>query len=272
MKLNDMLREKLRVHLGEPLEGGKYQEVITRAYACLSLQDDVAWEALMRTMAPFYGMEYTEAQHTELSWRLAAGRDWLEAGIHIEPKFVSAQPYWAPVLMEDCQYMPKFRDREDRVRARMRLLAGRFSGHAFTQAWSHKYHTRFLAKEIGFPIYEPVNYRELTNMWFAGLLDTRNPKRPSIVEVFGPSGAVSHNRQLRKSRGHCPYGHVWECWKCHLGYSGAGGCIKATHMHTFVRRSCPRCHNTEAWFDPASSFNFCVTCLARDRRRAMMGG
>jgi hypothetical protein len=278
-KFKTVIRLKDELHFlrdgiaGELLSGSRYEEVLTRACRCLELKDDPPWEALMRTAAPFYGLEYTEAQHEDLTWRLAAGREWLMAGIHIEPRFVAAPPYWAPILVEDCQYLPKFRDRDDRVRVHMRLLGGRFSGHALAQSWSHKYHTRFVAKEIGFPVYEPVNYRELAQMWLAGLLDTSNPKRPLVVEIFGPSGAVAHNRKLRAAREkRCLWGHDWKCYQCHLGYFGAGGCRSATHLHTFTKQPCPRCKRTEAWFDPGSSFKFCVTCLANDRRRARMGG
>jgi hypothetical protein len=259
--------------LGHLLSGQTFQEVATRAYRILDLKGDPSWEAMLRTMSPFYGMEYDERAHEDLTWRLAAGRSWLEAGIHIEPKFVAAQPYWTSLIIEDCQYLPRFKDREDRVRVYMRVLGGRFAGHQLIQVWSHKYHTRFVAKEIGFPIYEPVHYRELTQTWFVGLLDSENPKRAVITEIFGSSGAVAHNRKLREGRVNgCPWKHEWMCHQCHRGYEGTDGCIHAAHKHTFVQRACSRCKNTEAWFDPASDMPICVSCLARERRRAGMGG
>jgi hypothetical protein len=259
--------------LGQKLAGSVFEKVSTRAYRHLDLEGDHTWEALMQTIGPFYGLEYDERAHEELTWRLAAGREWLEAGVPIAPKFVSAKPYWTALIIEDCQYLPKYRDREDRVRVHMRALGGLFSGHSFTQVWSHKYHTRFVAKEIGFPIYEPVNYRELTQMWLVGLLDSQNPKRPEIVEIYGSSGALAHNRKLRERRiNGCPWNHEWMCHQCHRGYEGTDGCIHAAHRRTFVQAVCSRCKNTEAWFDPASDIPICVSCLARERRRAGMGG
>jgi len=254
------------------LTGDVFTSLCMSVMRALDLEGDASWEAVVQSLNNLYGGVYTDEVCNVLVWRLAAGAEWLKQGCAIEGVFRKVPPHWAPILIEDCQYVPRNQMRDETVKVFMRVLGGRFAGLPFSQKWPYRYHVHVVAKELGFPLYETSNYRELTRMRMVGLLDTSNLRYVSVVEVFGSSGAKNYNKKLMKLRATCHFGYKWACYQCSLGYTGTKSCSHATHSQGFEQRPCSRCSKTDAWFDPASDYPYCLSCLAADKRRSSFGG
>jgi hypothetical protein len=260
----------------EPIVEARFQSLAKLVYKVLRLKIG-SWDALIEQLRPMYGEAYTEQKRQAMAWRLAAATPWLKKGYATKAKFENYREHWVPLLIEDCQYGKPSRRGEARVKVWFRVLAGVFSGLPFTQLWSHRYHVRGAAKEIGFPLYGTIHYRELTSTWLGGLLQVEDPRFPTVVDVYGSSAAIQHNRMLRKEREEeCIRDFRWTCYECSVGLKGTGlqdGCHRATHPHTFKQGSCIRCKREDAWFDPGSKSKWCLRCVAREaKERIRVGG
>lgn len=256
------------------LEGERFQDLAKLIFTTLKLKID-SWDALVKVLQPLYGDVYAEEKWKEAVWRISAGLPWIKNGHATKPVFVKQPDHWVPLLVEDVQYTAPSKKGEVRVKVWFRILGGVFSGLGFTQVWSHKYHTRVLSKELGFPLWEAVHYKELVYAFIGGLLSTEEPRFPTLVEVYGSSGALNHNRKMRKDRAEdCLRGHEWLCHECSIGLYGekrGDGCIRATHPLTYVQRACERCRQ-DSMFDPASKSKFCLRCVAKEARKKLKAG
>ena len=228
----------------QPLEEGRFQDLAKLIYRALKLKIS-SWDALVRTLQPLYGDVYVEEKWKETVWRISAGLPWIKQGHVTKPAFVKHPEHWVSLLVEDVQYTTPSKKGAVRVKVWFRILGGTFSGLAFTQLWPHWYHTREVSKELGFPLWEAVHYKELVYARLGGLLNTENPNYPTLTEVYGASGAVTYNRKMRKERAKdCLRGYEWLCHECSIGLYGTksgDGCIRATHPLTYVQRACERC-------------------------------
>lgn len=258
-----------------PLVEERFQELAKLVYQHLGLEIS-SWDALVEQLHPLYGEGYTEQKRRDMAWRVAAAAPWLRNGYATKPVFAPFKEHWVPLIVEGCRYGRPGKRGEARIKVWLRIVGGLFSGLAFAQTWPHWYHIREVAKEIGFPLYQPVHYRELAGMWLGGLLCTEDPRYPTVLEIFGPSSAVTHNRALRKERAQeCHRGFRWLCHECTIGLDGTGvqdGCRRATHLRTFSRGVCPRCKRKDAWFDPDSNNKWCLRCVANDAKARIRAG
>lgn len=260
----------------QPLALENFNTLVNVVYVAMKFDPEVL-PVLTEQLQSYYGKTYNDQMLDDISWRVSSSYRWLVKGYTTRDKFYVHKEHWVPLLLSDCHYTSPGKNGAVRVRVYFRVLGGPFSGLAFTQDWPHWYHVREVAKEMGFLKYSSVHYRETANMWLGGLLRVEDVRFPAVVEVYGASGAVAHNRRLRAMRDKpCVAGFNHQCHQCQIGYSEVrfnDGCSRATHSRNLIKKMCTYC-SKESWFDPLTpNASRCLGCVAREvKGRLMIGG
>lgn len=270
-----------------------YQDFIHRVYKLLmdpitlDDPDDVdpdyivitpdACEPFQKLMLGYYGQKLSAEQFSNLLWRLACGVTEFRAGRELAPSFEpGAPPAWLPLWVEDIRPTHNSNNGRAMLALSVRVLEGRYAGLSVMQRMPQKWVLSYLARELGFPRYDPVAPTELVQCVFAAELDFSDERfGPSLSEIAVTKPMKAFTQQLRKARkSECPRNYKHLCYQCHAGHGigdserHAPPCPRACHSQSYIALPCPRCKR-DSMFDVSSRSPICVRCAVAENKAKM---
>jgi hypothetical protein len=244
----------------------------------------------------FSGKPRTADCLSELAWRLAACYDELNAGREPALAFdkTKPRPKWQAIMIVSSCFLRLSKTQQPLLDVRFRILSGPFGGLCFNQLIPHYWFTGKLGRALGGGTRERryPDHRELSGYWLLGKLDLSDPERTRLHDFRPVSAAVTHNRDLKKTRNQpCPLGFIHACYECWVGqvealplrFQGKTNQAKCTtdrkdanksfdllarpvHPYHFVTRRCTYCKADEALFEPSQHSRYCQTCQTQQIR------
>lgn len=281
----------------DPIGGGFLDELrkeLSRTSIQFTLEATTSIEPcvspLGALLSSFASKPHTSALLDDIAWRLASCYDEMNAGRVPALVFENAAPAWTALTIVSSCFLRLSKTRQPLLEVQFRALSGLFGGLSFKQLIPHYWFTGKLGRALGGGTRERryPDYRELSGFWFLGRLDTRDPKETRLLDFQPTSGALTHNRDLKKTRNQpCPLGYIHACYECWVGwremlplkYQGMVKQAKCTtdrkkanksfnllarpvHPYHFVVGKCTYCKADEALFEPSQHSRYCQTCQA----------
>ena len=198
-----------------------FQE-LTAAFCDLAGIDSPCFDRVAEVLSWYYGDVPLEQQGLwELCWRICCGAAFIRSGGRLVKEFRSVAPFWSGVRFDDVWYGRSSRSGMAQYDISFRVLDGQFAGLVFKQLIPCSFVLGRLARNIGFPMFKPLNRGELVQAVFVGMVDAANPRFPRVTEFYASASTKSWNSQLRRARARpcCDTAaYSWLCHECFVGY------------------------------------------------------
>ena len=245
-------------------------------------------------LSSFAGKPHTTALLDDLAWRLAACYDEMNLGHAPALTFKNSVPSWTALTIITSCFLRLSKTQQPLLEVQFRALSGPFGGLSFRQLIPHYWFVSKLGRELGGGTRERryPDHRELSGVWLLGRLNTRNPEETRLLDFRPTSGALTHNRDLKKARNQpCPLGYIHACYECWVGWremlplkfqdmikqakctttrknanKSFNLLARPVHPHHFVARRCTYCKADEALFEPSQHSRYCQTCQSSQIR------
>jgi len=244
----------------------------------------------------FSGKPVTPDTLDFIAWRMAACYDELNAGREPAMTFdkTKPRPKWQAIAITSSCFLRLSKTQQPLLEVQFRILSGPFGGLCFSQLIPHYWFVSKLGRELGggTRAHRYPDYRELSGFWLLGKLDLSDPEHTRLQDFRAVSGAVTHNRDLKKARSQiCPLGYRHACYECWVGWQELlpvafqdrvkqAKCttnrkdanksfdllVRPVHPYHFVKRRCTFCKDEVALFEPSQHSRYCQTCQTQQIR------
>lgn len=204
----------------------------------------------------------------DIAWRIACGLGPLRKGDSLANSFLTGA-YWVPALIWDVWPANVSKSGKSQVAVEVRVLGDTYGGLRLYNKIAFKYVKYCLTSLLGCARFDKKRAVDIVQFRTAVKIDATGTW-PRVVEFFCPSGALSRNRKLYKSRQKkpCAAGYRLTCAECTKGFLGEKGCPFAVRPVDYVQGECKSCH-AQGWFSPRrlKEGDPCVACENRKLRR-----
>lgn len=269
----DRALARMRTHYDTEPRGEHFEAFVQALFSVFPAT--IRYDVFFASIMDLVGKRMTRDLIRETAWRLAGNINRLKQGKPAPPFLQQTELEWCLVTLVRGNIGHGY-DGKLGFFYDYRIMSGQATGKRFTLFWSLKY-ARFVSRSLGFRRTRQGYLRmtdgaDLVRMRLYLLFDPKLSRedRPGSYHFYVSSACKKYNQKILKQRFRiipCPLRYTLSEQACHNCPQGYDQCNAGCHPATYVTKACPRCDNTEAWFDPLGRNVICVECEDQERRQ-----